>query len=202
MPDPYTILGISRSATPGEIRAAFRRQARRFHPDVSDAPDAAARFAAVASAYEQLTAPPGSGRARHAPASTRPPTTNAATEVDREEAAEVYDAFFRQGSARSRAGTRSPAGPPPPFRPVPGSRDVLLELPLTPAEAAEGAALTIPTPAGPRAFAVPAGTPDGREFRLTGLGPPTRSREGPSHAASRADLLVRVRIVPASGAGL
>ena len=52
---PYAILGVSSTATESEVRTAFRRRVRREHPDVSSAPDAAARFQRVAQAYELLS---------------------------------------------------------------------------------------------------------------------------------------------------
>lgn len=186
MTDPYAILGLPRNATPEQIRAAYRRLARQFHPDVSTQPDAASRFAAVADAYERLTAPAArtkSGRPRttHAEAAQPDPTEAA-------EAGETYDAFFR--SHRARAARR-----PPPFVPVPGTLDLQLDLPVSVAEVAEGVSMPVPTPAGPHEMRIPAGTPDGRVIRLAGLG--ARGRSG-----LRGDLLVRVRVVPGSGAGV
>src|SRR5919201_1359167 len=55
--DYYEILGLSRNATDGDIKKAFRRLARELHPDVSDAPDAHDRFREVAEAYEVLSKP-------------------------------------------------------------------------------------------------------------------------------------------------
>jgi hypothetical protein len=53
--DPYTLLGVPRSATRAEIKAAYRAKARAMHPDVSPLPGAGAAFAAVVAAYEALT---------------------------------------------------------------------------------------------------------------------------------------------------
>lgn len=59
-PDYYAVLGVARTATDAEIKAAFRRLARRLHPDAQTGGrnDALERqFKAVARAYETLGRP-------------------------------------------------------------------------------------------------------------------------------------------------
>ncbi len=53
--DYYATLEVDRKATAEEIRKAYRRLARKYHPDVNKSPDAATRFAAVQEAYEVLS---------------------------------------------------------------------------------------------------------------------------------------------------
>jgi curved DNA-binding protein CbpA len=53
----YDILGVSRDATPDEIRAAYRRLAKQNHPDVNPDPAANERFIAIQQAYETLIDP-------------------------------------------------------------------------------------------------------------------------------------------------
>lgn len=54
--DYYEVLGVRRDAEAGEIKKAFRRQARECHPDVNpDDPDCEARFKELAEAYEVLS---------------------------------------------------------------------------------------------------------------------------------------------------
>lgn len=55
--DHYTVLGVDRGATADEIRSAYRKLARQFHPDVSADPAAAERFKEVTQAYEILSDP-------------------------------------------------------------------------------------------------------------------------------------------------
>jgi DnaJ-class molecular chaperone len=58
MPKPkdyYELLGIDRSASADQIRSAYRKLARKFHPDVNKAPDASKRFAEVQEAYDVLS---------------------------------------------------------------------------------------------------------------------------------------------------
>jgi molecular chaperone DnaJ len=51
----YQVLGVGRDATPDEIKKAYRRLARRLHPDVN--PDEEERFKEVTKAYEVLSDP-------------------------------------------------------------------------------------------------------------------------------------------------
>jgi DnaJ-class molecular chaperone len=55
MRDPYDVLGVSKRATAAEIKNAFRRQAKKLHPDANKHdPRAASRFAELNAAYEIL----------------------------------------------------------------------------------------------------------------------------------------------------
>ena len=55
--DYYRILGLERDAGQDEIKRAYRKLARRYHPDVSSETDAEARFKEVNEAYEVLKDP-------------------------------------------------------------------------------------------------------------------------------------------------
>jgi molecular chaperone DnaJ len=56
-PDLYAVLGVSRDASPDEIKKAYRRLARDLHPDVNADPATQERFKEVTAAYDILSDP-------------------------------------------------------------------------------------------------------------------------------------------------
>jgi curved DNA-binding protein len=52
--DYYEVLGVERDADPADIKRAYKRLARKYHPDVSKEPNAEARFKEVGEAYDVL----------------------------------------------------------------------------------------------------------------------------------------------------
>jgi curved DNA-binding protein len=264
--DYYEILGVPRSATQDEIKSAYRKLARKYHPDVSKAADAEARFKELGEAYavlkdvekraaydqmgsqwkngQNFQPPPGwdtgfeftggdfgggqgadysdffealFGRQAHAGQRTHRAAQgqdhHAKVQID---LADAYHGAERSISLRMpthdaegrvstqqrqltvsipkgvRAGQHlrlagqgspglggAPAGdlyleisfiPHPLFR-VDG-RDVYLDLPLAPWEAALGAAVDVPTPEGTVLLTIPPGSAAGRQMRLKGRGIP------------------------------
>ncbi|KAA0148529.1 hypothetical protein FNF27_05733 [Cafeteria roenbergensis] len=53
-PDPFRVLGVPATATDDEVKAAYRALAKKFHPDVNRAEDAATKFKEATEAYAAI----------------------------------------------------------------------------------------------------------------------------------------------------
>lgn len=266
--DYYDIIGVKRDATQDEIKRAYRRLARKFHPDVSTEPEAEQRFKEIGEAYEVLKDPEKRaaydqlGANWKAGQDFRPPPDwdqgfefhgGGFTEADAAEFSDFFETLFGrdfarehrrefhargensfarvmidlddayQGATRSIAlkstelgadgrprirertlNVRIPKGVrqgqqirlarqggagygkgeagdlfleiefrPHPFYRVEG-KDVYLDLPVAPWEAALGATIKLPTPAGTVDLKIPANSTAGRKLRLKGRGIPAK----------------------------
>lgn len=55
--DYYEVLGVAKDADAEEIKKAYRKLARQYHPDVNKAADAEEKFKEVKEAYDVLSEP-------------------------------------------------------------------------------------------------------------------------------------------------
>jgi curved DNA-binding protein CbpA len=106
--DPYRVLGVPPGAPMEEVKAAYRRLAKRHHPDAAG-PDQVARFLRVQAAYETIARSRGAatraeGGAAHAP-------SPAARGAQRDAGRDWYAAAREAARARSRAGRGRGTGP-------------------------------------------------------------------------------------------
>ena len=110
--DPYRTLGLEPGATPTEIKRAYRRLAKAYHPD-SAGERALPRFLAIQAAYERLTAGqpgakatggPGPARRTSAQRPPEPPPASRPWSADAERARATRDAFRKRST---RTGPRS-----------------------------------------------------------------------------------------------
>lgn len=271
--DYYEIMGVKRNATQDEIKRAYRKLARKYHPDVSKDPNAEQRFKEVGEAYEVLKDPEKRaaydqlGANWKAGQDFRPPPDwdqgfefhgGGFTNAGAGQFSDFFESLFGRGGFAGGFGGRAqrefhargedthakvlidiedayqgatrvltlkhtelgPDGRPQvkertlnvripkgvcqgqhirlakqggpgigkgepgdlylqvefrshPLYKVEG-KDVYLELPVAPWEAALGATVQVPTPTGPVDLKIPPNSPNGRKLRLKGRGIPAK----------------------------
>jgi curved DNA-binding protein len=182
--DYYATLGVERSASADDIKKAYRRLARKYHPDVSKEPDAEERFKEVNEAYETLHNP--EKRKAYDQLGIRRPGEEFEPAPDwsaQFEGADLGDIFgldlgelFERlgGRGGSRRGGRRQGGAP--------GADVETSVTITLEQAHRGAELSLQlTTAGPQANArleeggkirvkIPPGVTQGDRLRIPGRG--------------------------------
>jgi curved DNA-binding protein len=205
--DYYKVMGVARNATEAEIKQAYRKLARKFHPDVSKEKNAEARFKEVGEAYEVLKSPEkraaydqlGQG---HRPGEDfrPPPDWGAGFEFSGAHARDSdYSDFFESlFGTQARAGT-STRGAFHPGRGEDHHATVLLDLDATLRGGARQITLRIPDiDAGGRLVSkervlnvqVPKGILAGQHIRLAGQG------ARPSGEGTPGDLFIEVEFQP------
>jgi curved DNA-binding protein len=165
--DYYQILGVARGASEDEIKKAYRRLARKYHPDVSKEADAKERFQEVSEAYETLkdkekrAAYDGLGSFRPGQDFRPPPDWSErfhAGGADDLGGIDLSDLFASFGGMHARQGPRR-------------GRDYEVGVHIGLTEAAHGAEVTLDLGGGKRVQArIPKGVTDGERLRLRGKG--------------------------------
>jgi molecular chaperone DnaJ len=191
--DLYKVLGVSRGASDEEIKKAYRRLARRYHPDRNpDDPAAEEKFKEVQGAYDTLSDPEkrkeydqggafaGFGGAGGRGPFTAGPAGGGGVFVD------LGDLFSMFGG-RGGEGARGWSG----WSGQQRGRDLETEVQLSFDQAIEGAQVSVRGASGKTVRAkVPAGVRNGARIRLPGKGEPGQ-RGGPP-----GDLYVVTRVAP------
>jgi curved DNA-binding protein len=203
--DYYAVLGVSRGASADEIQAAYRKLARKHHPDVAKEASSAETFKKVNEAYEVLKDPkkrelydrfganwkaadqagvgaPGRGGGGHGKAGHSPGPDDFSGFGD------IFESVFGAGMGSGRGGSRRR----PRSRP---GRDVESEIEVPLADVVHGGSrhVAFEDDQGERrelTVKIPPGATDGSVIRLSGQGEPGVGG-GPS-----GDLLLRIRIAP------
>ena len=184
--DYYATLGVERGASDDEIKRAYKKLARKYHPDVSEEVDAEARFKEVGEAYDVLKDPERraaydslGNRWRPGEEFEMPGDWDVNFEGGGFESADVFSEFFSSlfgDLGREATGTPS-AAIDSHTRIFVTLEDLVAERPLT--VDVGGKTLRIK---------VPHGIVDGDTFRLR--------EQGQGIGGQRGDLYVEVRIIP------
>jgi DnaJ-class molecular chaperone len=207
-PTPYEVLGVKRDASAADIRKAYRKLAKEFHPDLNPGkPAAEARFKAVTAANDILSDPDkrarydrgeidesGAERPRY---SYRPHAEGAQGrkyqpqgEINIEDLDDLFAMFGRGGGARGSRG----AGATGERFSMPG-QDRQYTLTIDFAVAATGGKQRLAlAPETWLDVTVPPGIEEGQVLRLKGKGGPGYG--GGPHGSPPGDALIEVHIAP------
>ena len=211
--DYYQALGVDRSASGQDIQRAYRKLARRFHPDINKDPGAEDRFKQINEAYEVLSDDKKRARYdrygdawRQVPEDYDGPVPGTGPFPGADGGRRVYvntnggfdDAGFAgvnfEDLLGGLFGSRAAGGAGRGGRVSTPGADTEAEIELSVEDAYAGGRrrITLQTAAGPRSYEVniPAGVIDGQRIRLAGQGA-SGLRGGP-----RGDLYLRVRLAP------
>lgn len=102
--DYYEILGVGRDASGSDLKAAFRRLARQYHPDVNNSPDAEERFKEINEAYAVLSdADRRAAYDRYGHAGVRGAGGAQDFTVDFSDFADIFGEFFGFGRSASQS---------------------------------------------------------------------------------------------------
>lgn len=127
--DYYEVLGVARDADASAVKKAYRRLARKYHPDVSKEPDAAARMSEINEAHAVLSDPErraaydAVGQGRHTGESFTPPpgwdqgfefTTHGPAGMDSGEFSDFFEALFGRRTSAPRGRAQGGPGHAPP----------------------------------------------------------------------------------------
>ena len=131
--DPYQVLGVSRGGSDTEIKKAFRKLARQFHPDRNDgSPAAEARFKEVQAAYDSI----GTAEARRKQEQEQMFGARGGNPFGGTGGgAGMDDMFSEMFGGRARGGQRHRGAPQPPQE---KGRNATAWLDITPEEAKQG----------------------------------------------------------------
>jgi len=178
MKDYYAILGVPRNATQEEIKRAYKRLARQYHPDVNKSPEAEEKFKEINEAYAVLSDPEKrkiyDTYGTTTPPPPPPPGGYDFSGFDVEDFSDFFQELFGGGLfGRSRRPRRG--------------RDVRAELPLTLEEAFHGGERVLEVGGKRVSVRIPPGVQDGTTLRVPGM-------EGPGDPPG--DLLLTVRLLP------
>jgi curved DNA-binding protein len=201
--DYYEVMGVARDATADDIKRAYRKLARKYHPDVSKESDAEARFKELGEAYEVLKDPEKraaydqlGGRWQEGQEFRPPPDWDFQSENHADAAAfsDFFESLF--GGARRPHGTRQSS-----FRARGGDREARIAIPLEDAFSGATRMLSLEqiehdeTGRPQRRtrqlnVRIPAGVTEGQQIRLGGQGDPGIGG-GPA-----GDLFLSVQLLP------
>lgn len=178
--DYYKLLGVSRTATADEIRKAYRKLARKYHPDVNKADDAATKFSEVQEAYDTLSdaakrkmydtygsAGPGAGFGGGSPygGGRGGQGGGYGQQVD---FSDIFGSAFGGGGAGSPFGGGMGGGQPRPSK----GQNQEANITVTFMTALKGGVEDIQTSDGVSKVRIPAGIESGKKLRLKGKGHP------------------------------